>query len=241
VRRSLSLETGAEVLKALRAPEYLLPTLLMPVAFYSLFALALPSGGGAPAYLLATYGVFAVLGPSVMGFGIGAAQERESGWLELKRAGPSPWGSYILAKTITTAIFSVFSLAAIYLAAAFGGGVALSKPEWLLLLGVHLSMVLPFVLVGMVLGFSLSPNAAVAFANLVFLGLAAIGGLWIPIGMMPGFLQAAAVYLPTYHAGEIALAVVGTSTFDPLNMAALGVMTAVLGAAALAASRRKTR
>lgn len=238
--RSLGLETGAEILKALRAPEYLLPTLLLPVAFYSLFALALPSGGGAPAYLLATYGVFAVLGPSVMGFGIGAAQERESGWLDLKRAGPSPWGGYILAKTITTVIFSVFALAAIYLTAAFGAGVTMVRPQWLLLLSVHLGMVVPFVLIGMVLGFTLSPNAAVAFANLVFLGLATLGGLWVPIGMMPGVLQEAAIYLPTYHAGEIALAVVGAEPFDPLNVAALAVMTAILTIAAMIASRRKS-
>jgi len=52
-------ECGAEILKAVRAPEYILPTLVLPVAFYALFAFAIPNSGVDSArYLLATYGVF---------------------------------------------------------------------------------------------------------------------------------------------------------------------------------------
>ena len=42
----LLIESGAEVLKALRAPEYVIPTLVLPVAFYSLFGVVLSMGGG---------------------------------------------------------------------------------------------------------------------------------------------------------------------------------------------------
>jgi len=66
-------EAGAEIYKALRAPEFLLPTLLMPVAFFSLFAIVLPGSSDNTGYLLATFGVFAVMGPAVFGFGVAVA------------------------------------------------------------------------------------------------------------------------------------------------------------------------
>ena len=66
-------EAGAEVLKAVRAPEFILPTLLMPCAFYTIFGVVLSSSSDNAAYLLATYGVFAVMAPSIFGFGVGVA------------------------------------------------------------------------------------------------------------------------------------------------------------------------
>ena len=64
---------------------------------------------------------------------------------------------------------------------------------------------------GLTLGFLLNTNAAVAFANIVFMGLAVLGGLWIPIFVFPELMQTIAKFLPTYHLGEIALAVSGQS------------------------------
>ena len=85
-------EAGAEVLKSERAPEFLLPTLIMPIAFYTLFAVVLPGGSEQAAYLLATFGVFTVMGPAIFGFGVAVAAEREKGWLDLKRVAPAPAG-----------------------------------------------------------------------------------------------------------------------------------------------------
>jgi len=94
-------ETGAEILKIIRAPEY-----------------------------LATYGVFAVMGPTIFGFGSGVANERERGWLDLKRALPVPAYSYICAKLVTTILVCCFALMPIYLIAGFFGEVTLNRHDW---------------------------------------------------------------------------------------------------------------
>ncbi len=84
-------ETGAGILQAVRSPEFVLPTLALPVAFYLLFGVVLsPGGGDRAAYLLATYGIFAVMGPAIFGFGAGVANERERGWLNIRRVSPAP-------------------------------------------------------------------------------------------------------------------------------------------------------
>jgi ABC-2 type transport system permease protein len=239
----LIVESGAEILKALRAPEYIIPTLIMPVAFYSLFGIVLSMGGGNNAeYLLATYGVFAVMGPAVFGFGIAVATERERGWLELKRAAPIAGSTYLLAKVFATVVFASLALAPLYIAAGFFGGVALPRSTWAQLLGVHVLATLPFILIGLTVGLSMKANGAVAVANLLFLGLAVLGGLWIPIVVFPPMMQAIASFLPSYHLAEIALAVAGAPGERSLatHAGALVAMTAGLLGITLLAWRRQS-
>lgn len=207
--KSLWIETGAEILKVVRAPEYIIPTLLFPVAFYFMFGVILAGSSNNAGYLLATYGIFAVMGPAIFGFGVSTATEREKGWLTLKRAAPAPAVNYIAAKVISTIIFAAMAIALLYIVGGFVGGVELPRRTWALLLLTHMLSVLPFILIGLTLGFLLNANAAIAFANIVFMGLAVLGGLWIPIFVFPELMQTIARFLPSYHLGEIALAISG--------------------------------
>lgn len=230
-------EAGAEILKALRAPEFIIPTLALPVAFYALFGIAMSGGGNQALYMLATYGVFAVMGPSIFGFGAGVASERDRGWLELKRAAPAPAVSYVAAKLTATLVFASLAIALIYAVGGFMGGVSLARGTWLLLFCVHLLSAFPFVLIGLTLGFSFAANGAIAMSNIVFLALAALGGLWLPIFLLPGALQRFASFLPSYHLGEIALFVVGApgDRAPLINLLVVCVMTIILAGLTLIA------
>lgn len=225
--QSLVLETGAELLKAFRAPEFIFPTLGMPVAFYALFAIMLPGSNDNAAGLLATYGVFAVMGPAIFGFGISVANERDKGWLDLKLAAPSQGFSYIAAKVFSTLLFSSISLIIIYLVAGFGAGVALPQSTWAMLLTVHLLATFPLILIGLTIGFTCSGNAAMAISNIIFLALAALGGLWIPMMLFPQSMQTFAQFLPTFHLSEIALFVLGATGERDIvyNLMCVGLMS----------------
>lgn len=236
---SILVETGAEILKALRAPEFIVPTLIFPVAFYSLFGIVLSQGAGSASYLLATYGTFAVMGPSIFGFGVAVANERERGWLDLKRAAPAPAISYITAKVITTLIFASIAVALVHAVAGFAGGVALPRTVWATLLGVHIVSTLPFILIGLTVGFMFRTNGAVALANLLFMMMAVLGGLWIPITVFPPIMQEIANYLPSFHLAEIALDVIdapGTRDLQA-SLTAVMVMTFILSIITLFAWR----
>lgn len=242
VLRSFNLETGAELLKAFRSPEFILPTLGMPVAFYSLFALMIPGSSNNAAYLLATYGVFAVMGPAIFGFGINVANERDKGWLTLMRAAPSRGFSYIGAKVCSTMLFSGMAVSIIYLVAGFAADVAMPTATWALLLITHLLATFPFILIGLCIGFLCNSNAAVAIANVVFLALSALGGLWIPIFIFPQSMQTFAQFLPSYHLSEIALAVSGAPGERDIgyHILIMLIMTTVLmGATALAWTKQR--
>ena len=237
-------ETVAEWRKAWRQPAFAIPTLVMPLAFYSLFGIVLARpGGGNAAYLMATYGVFASLGPALFAFGAGIAHEREAGQLALKQVTPLPVPLYLGAKLLTCMGFTGLVLLALYALAAWGGGVVLPRVTWLQLALVHLLAAVPFGLLGLVVGLSFGGSAAMGITNLVFLGLAVLGGLWIPVFLFPGWMQAMSQAMPSYHLAELALAASGrdiTGSAPGHGAAVLG-FTLALAAAVAWAWRRAHR
>src|SRR5215467_9467077 len=126
------LEAKYEFLRVLRTPAFALPTLLFPPMFYLLFGLLLNRGSADAAhYLFATYSIFGVMAPSLFGFGVGVAIERERGWLALKRVAPMPPAAYLLAKLAMAMLFAAI-IYAVLASMAYGlGGVRLAAGRWL--------------------------------------------------------------------------------------------------------------
>ena len=202
-------ESWAEFVKSARMPQFIIPTIALPPAFYALFALAMGQGSAEVATrTLATFGVFAVMGPALFGFGANIAAERESGQLELKRLSPMPAGAQIAAKVAATTAFCLVSFAMLY-GLGIAGGVSLTASQWLLLLAVHTLAIIPFALIGLGIGYRLGQKGAIAVANIVFLAMAVLGGLWMPIAVLPEAMKTIAWALPSYHLGEMALMAAG--------------------------------
>jgi ABC-2 type transport system permease protein len=224
-------ESWAEIKKSWRLPQFILPSILLPVAFYGLFGIALARGGAETAtYLLATYGVFAAIGTSLFGFGVGVAAEREAGLIELKRLTPMPIGAYFVAKIAAAVAVTAATLIGLYALAGWNG-VEMSAGRWVGMAVLHLLSVTPFALIGLGAGLCLRSNAAVAVANLLFLIFAVLGGLWFPIDALPVWIGRAAWALPSYHLGELGLMIAAVERpYSPaVHIAVLSVITCVAG------------
>ena len=208
--RSYVLESKFEFLRVLRTPAFAAPTLMFPPLFYLLFGILLNRHSAAAAhYLFATYSVFGVMAPSLFGFGVGVAIERERGWLALKRVAPMPPGAYLLSKMAMAMLF----VAIIYLilaTLAFSlGNVRMPATEWLLLGAIALLGVMPFCVLGLMIGAKANANAAPAFVNLIYLPMAFLSGLWMPLEMLPKVIGQIAPIWPAYHLSQLALMTVG--------------------------------
>lgn len=202
-------EAWSEIVRSARQPEFIIPTIVLAPAFYGLFGVVLGGGDAASAqYLLATFGVFATMGPAIFGFGANVAAERESGVLELKRLSPMPAGAHIAAKLTATLAYGGLAVLLIYGLAHYAG-VRLSEGQWARLALVHALAVAPFALIGLAIGYRMRQNGAIAVANIAFFALAVLGGLWMPIGVFPPLMQSAAWVLPSFHLGELALMALG--------------------------------
>lgn len=223
-------ECAAELKRSWRLPQFLVPTVLTPAAFYGLFTLAIAQNRSPAAAVatLAGYGVFAAIGPALFGFGAGVAMEREQGLIELKRVSPLPTGAYVAAKLTAAVAATGAALALIYLLAIIAGAV-LSPTQWLLLVALHLASTVPFALIGFGLGMRMGGKGAVAAANALFLGSAVLGGLWIPSAMLPGWMRAVGEAVPSYHLGQLALGIVGMPVIGTgwVHGAVVVVMTAL--------------
>lgn len=234
-------ECISEIKRSWRLPQFLLPTVVTPAAFYGLFTLAIAQSPSPAAALasLAGYGVFAAIGPSLFGFGAGVAMEREQGLIELKRVSPMPAGAYVAAKLAASVVATGMALVLIY-ALALVAGAVLSPGQWLALAMLHIASTIPFALIGFGIGMRMSGKGAVAIANALFLGSAVIGGLWIPSAMLPGWMRLIGEAVPSYHLGQLARAIVGADTIGSVSTHALVLvaMTALAGVWAWTGWRR---
>ena len=229
--RAYLLEARYEFLRLLRTPSFSLPCLLFPPVFYLLFGVLLGGRGGPAAaqYMLAGYGVFGIMGVALFGFGVTVALDREQGLLTLKRAQPMPPGAYLVAKMAMAMLFAAIILMLLGVLAIGVAGVRLSAPQWLALAATCLVGVLPFSALGLWLGTLVGGHGAPAVVNLVYLPMAFLSGLWVPLQMLPSVLQAAAPAWPAYHLAQIAQKVVGMDEGRPLllHIAVLVAITVV--------------
>ncbi len=235
--RIYALEIRNEFVRMLRAPSFVMPTLIFPSMFYLLFAVLFGNRAGdfhAGVYLLATYGVFGVMSPGLFGFGVSVALDRERGWMTYKRALPMPPGAYLVAKLVMAMLFAAMIFAMLAILASTLGGVRLPVSAWLTLLVVDVFGVLPFCAMGLYIGSLVSGAGAPAVANLVYLPMSFLSGLWMPLSVLPPFIAKIAPLWPAYHLGRLALSAVGETTGDPAapHVAALAAVTLVFFALA---------
>jgi ABC-2 type transport system permease protein len=205
-------EIRFEFLKSLRTPAFAVPTLLFPIMFYLLFGIFLGSmrgNIGQSQYMFATYGVFGAMGPGLFGFGVALAIEREQGLLTLKQALPQPAGSYLLARAVMAMLFVALISLMLTIMAVTVGDVPLTWSQGLRLFLIDTLGVLPFCAIGLFLGAWVSGQASPAIVNVIFLPMSFLSGLWLPLSMMPKFLQDIAPVWPAWHLAQIALETVG--------------------------------
>lgn len=205
-----ALEAKYEFLRVLRTPSFAAPTLLFPPLFYLLFGILLNRGSSdAVHYLFASYSVFGVMAPSLFGFGVGVAIERERGWLALKRVAPMPPGAYLLAKMAMAMLFAVIIYLVLAAMAFTLGGVRLALGQWLLIGVIAACGVLPFCALGLMIGSRTNASGAPAIVNLIYLPMAFLSGLWMPLSMLPHLITQMAPLWPAYHLAQLAEMTVG--------------------------------
>jgi ABC-2 type transport system permease protein len=203
-------EARSECLRYVRAPAFMLPMLLFSTVFYLMFGV-LMNHGDASRYLLASYSAFGIIGPGLFGFGVSLAIERDGGLLTLKRAMPMPPGAYLMGKMVMAMIAATVVSVLLILIGVFLAHVALTAWQMLALMLVGALGVLPFCALGMFVGTLIKGQGAPGLLNLVYLPMAFLSGLWMPLSMLPQTLQKLAPIWPSYHLNQLTLAAVGMS------------------------------
>lgn len=232
--RIFATETRYELMRALRTKTYSFSVIGFPVMFYLLFGLLMNRNGhmggiSAAQYLLGGYAVFGAISAALFGVGVGLGGDLHAGWVELKRASPMPPLALLLAKC---AMAMCFALAIVCMLTVMGlafGHVHLTVLMFAKMLGVTVLGSLPFTSCALLIALLVPPSSTPGVTNLINLPMSFLGGLWLPVSMLPNALQKIAPAIPTFHLGQLML---GTLGF-PAKGTIIGHWTSLFGFALL--------
>lgn len=198
----LLMQCLTEIRRLIRNPFYLFFSLLMPVCFYLLYTNVLPGGSDDgkswAAYYLMSMTAFSVMGTAVVTLCARNVEEEKLGFTTLVRITPLPSSYYLIAKMIGQTLIQTFSLIVIFLVGIFVNGVSLPLLTWLACALWITAGSFTFLALGTLLGSLKRVDVAVGVSNMLYFALAILGGMWMPIEMMPKFIQNIGQWLPSY-------------------------------------------
>jgi|TARA_B110000908_G_scaffold162297_1_gene207573 ABC-2 type transport system permease protein len=224
--RHLNAECVLNLRILFRQPGFWIPTVLFPAMLYAFFGAN--SGGGAwAANAMASFMVYAVLGVGFFQFGVTVAQDRESAFAKWQRTLPGHVAYQWVARISASVVFVTIAVlcVVVVVVALMMTDVRLGARAWMGLGLVCFICAITATLMGIALGSVCSARAAVPMANLVYLPLAYMGGLWVPPIAMPAAINTVSQWTPTRAMGELGWAAVNGAPWDTGYLGLLAVWT----------------
>jgi|SRR5690606_30368750 len=209
-------EIRCEALRMLRNRGLAIPTLVLPVALYGLFALVVFGAQAAAdlltgVFLFSAFSIMAVTMPALFGIGASLAMEREMGLLRLKRAQPAPAGSWLVAKIGCGLGFAVLAYLPILTLALAAGHLPLQAGPLLAMSACLVASAIPFCALGLLIGTLFRGSSAAGYANLVYLPGCYLSGMFFPL---PASMHWQVPLWPQFHVNQLAMHAAGVEKFQ---------------------------
>ena len=222
-----------------RTPIAVIGSAFWPAA--SMLAFVVPFAGDDPVmatYATASMVTFAVMSTNLFQYGIGVADDRVQPWEPYVRTLPAGAVPRFAGRLLSGLALMAFSLLPVVIIAAFLTAATLTPLAFLAAAGVTAVIAVPFILMGLAIGYSLPPKAAIVVAQVLFFPLAFGGGLMTAPGGAPGFVENIAPYLPTGASVRLMWAAVGDFPLQVGSVLSLIAWIVALAGVALWAYRR---
>jgi ABC-2 type transport system permease protein len=196
------------MVQLIRMPTYAVPTLGFPALLFLFFSLGRPLPTRSANEMLTGFSIFAILGVVFFQFGVGIASDRTSPWERYLRTLPATAVPRFVAQAASGVAFGSIAVLIVVVVAAATTEARLPAGTWGLWAASLLLGALPFTLFGITLGYWTDPRAALPIANVIYLPLSYLGGLWTGPQALPDVIRGISVLLPTRHYAEAIWAVV---------------------------------
>lgn len=194
----------ARMLELARSPGYVVPTIVLPTLFFVFFGIPGARHRDAANFAMTAYSVFAVLGVCFFQFGVRMAAERMNPWESYVRTLPLTPGVRYASVLLVALSFTAVAVLLVVIAAVTLTPASLAPLQWVRWSLSLISGSVPFVLFGIALGYLVPAYAAVPIANLVYLPLAFLGGLFIAPASLPRVAAMISRVTPSRHFAELA-------------------------------------
>lgn len=225
-----------EIRRTFRSTRFVIFAIAFPVLMFLLQANVFVKAGdpdhdAAVGIIMVNMMAFGTLA-GAMSSGAKLAYERAAGWQRQLRLTPLSGPGYLGGKAISAMMVALPSLVLVSLVGGLFQHVHLDAGSWMrIVLGIWVGAI-PFVLLGLLLGQFGTPDSMQPVNMLVMMGMGFLGGLWIPIDTMPGWMHNVAQALPSYWLTQMGRGAVTDSMTVSMGSAAgvLAIWTVVLGA-----------
>jgi ABC-2 type transport system permease protein len=218
----------AQLRLLVRYPAFAIPTLLLPALFFAFFGL--PQRHTPPNVLMASFAAYAVLSVAFFQFGVGIALDRVDPWEAYLRTLPVSTRARFGGRVLSALAFALASATVVIVVALATTDASLSAARWAQLGAALLGGSVPLALLGIALGYWVSPKGALPVANVLYLATAYVGGLWTGARNLPHGVEEIGRFLPTRQWGNVVWSAVGVGAASWESWLALAGYTVAFGA-----------
>jgi len=236
-----AVHTKYNLLETARVPIAVIGSLAFPTLAFCLFVLPQRVVVETPEFATAAVAsmvVFAFMSASLFSIGLDLADQRAKPWAPYLRTLPGAPGARIAGLMASTLIVAAVAMVPLLV---IGGLFTAAAPQLLDLLaaiGFVIVTAVPSALIGVTIGTTCGPKAAIAVTQVAMFLLAFGGGLFLPPVMFPDWLDLLSKFLPVRQAREIVVgAAIGTGA-PAWALIGILVWTVVLGVLAVWLYRR---
>jgi ABC-2 type transport system permease protein len=228
-----------------RNRQFLLFTVLLPALFTVFFTQVFGAqvGAGAEYQAYATGSMVSMMAYGALGAALGAtiriSFDRASGWLRQLRVTPVPQTRVFGVDVAVGVLLTLPSLLVVALVGRFVNGIQLGLGTWVGLVAVLWAGSAAFVALGVLVGLALDEKAAGGAIGILGVVLAALGGLWWPVPMLPEVVRGLAYSLPSYWYAELGRGVVTDGLPSAAAVLAVAAYTAGFGVLSVLVARRR--
>jgi ABC-2 type transport system permease protein len=226
---------GLEMVRQLRNARSLVFTFAVPVAMLLIFGGTYGSQYDTTAHLqwiivttvqMGGYG--AMMAALAQAFTI--VNERSVGWNRQLRITPLSGTGYMITKVSSALAVGLLSIIVVFVISITVLHAHLSVQGWLMAgLGLWIGII-PFALIAILIGQFAKPSFAQPLFMVTFLGLAILGGLWVPLDILPHWVSNVAQVAPSFWLNKLGQMGAGLTGNIGTPAIVLGAWTLVLAA-----------
>ncbi|GAB2609340.1 ABC transporter permease [Pseudactinotalea suaedae] len=214
------------ILESIRIPIAVIGNLMFPTLAMFFFVVPQSSVTSDPVWSMISVGglaMFSVMSTFLFTFGVGVAEDRALPFDPYLRTMPAGAAPRMVGRIVSACAFALVALVPLGLVAGIFTAAAPTPGQLLLGVVTLLAAGIPFLMLGLFIGYSLSSKAAIAVVQVVLFPLAFAGGLFMPAEMFPSWLERLSTFLPSRAGRDL---VIGAFTGTDVYAHALPVLLA---------------
>jgi len=224
-----------EILRSLRNVRFVVFIAGFPVLLYLIYATQRGTAEGltVAALLMVSMAVWSGMGSAMFATGPQLARERQSGWMRQLQVSPISAARWFGAK-LAQGLLLIIPGFVLLVALGYGyGHVHLTAAKVGVLAAILVLGLIPFCVLGLVIGLVFDGQTAQVAQMLIMLVLAFLGGIFIPWHTLPHVMQIIGQALPSYHLVQLGWNAAAGRALRVGDMLVLAAWAAGLGVIAI--------